>query len=47
MTRIVEVLRIVVMGWKFFYVMVQLEDMVKFIDAIMVRIKLQLLVCQV
>ena len=44
-TRIVEVLRIAVMGWKFFHVMVPLEDMMKFMDANMVRIRV--LVCQV
>ena len=31
-TRIVEVLQIAVMGWKFFHVMVTLEDMVKSMD---------------
>ena len=44
-TRIVEVLQIAVMGWKFFHVMVPLEDMVKFMDTNMVRIRV--LVCQV
>ena len=45
MTQIVEVLRIAVMGGKFFHVMVSLEDMVKFMDANMVQIRV--LVCQV
>ena len=44
-TRIVEVLRIAVMGWNFIHVMVPLEDMEKFMDANMVRIRV--LVCQV
>ena len=44
-TRIVEVLRIAEMGWKFFHVMIPLEDMVKFMDANMVWIGV--LVCQV
>ena len=44
-TWIVEVLRIAVMGSKFFHVMVPLEDMVKFMDANMVQIRV--LVCQV
>ena len=44
-TQIVEVLRIGVMGWEFFHVMVPLEDMVKSMDANMVRIRV--LVCQV
>ena len=44
-TRIKEVLRIAVMGVKFFHVMVPLEDMVEFIDANTVRIRV--LVCQV
>ena len=45
-TRIVEVWRIdAVMGWKFFHEMVPLEDMVKFMDANMVLIRI--LVCQV
>ena len=44
-TRIVEVLRIAVMGWKFFNVMVSFDDMVKFMDANMVQIRV--LVCQV
>ena len=44
-TWIVEVLRIAVMGWKFFHVMVPLEDMMKFMAANMVRIRV--LVCQV
>ena len=43
-TRIVEVLRIGVMGWKFFQVMVPLEDIMKFMDANMVKIRV--LVCQ-
>ena len=44
-TRIVQVLRIAVMGGKFFHVMVPLEDIVEFMDANMVRIRV--LVCQV
>ena len=44
-TRIEEVLRIVVMGGKFFHVMVPLEDIVEFMNANMVRIRV--LVCQV
>ena len=44
-TRIVEVLRIAVMACRFFHVMVSLEDMVKFMDANMVQIRV--LVCQV
>ena len=43
-TRIVEVLQIAVMGWKFFQVMVPLEDIMKFMDANMVKIIV--LVCQ-
>ena len=38
-TRIVKVLRIAVMGGKFFQVMVPLEDIVEFMNANMVRIK--------
>ena len=45
MTRIEEVLRIAVMGGKFFHVMVPLEDIEEFMNANMVRIRV--LVCQV
>ena len=38
-TRIEEVLRIAVMGGKFFHVMLPLEDMVEFMDTNMVRIR--------
>ena len=38
-TRIKEVLRIAVMGGKFFHVMLPLEDMAEFMDANMVRIR--------
>ena len=38
-TRIEEVLRIAVMGGKFFHVMLPLEDMAEFMDANMVRIR--------
>ena len=38
MTRIVEVLRIAVMGGKFFQVMIPLEDIVEFMNANMVQI---------
>ena len=44
-TRIVEVLRIAVMGGKFFHVMVPLEDIVEFMNTNMVLIRV--LVCQV
>ena len=37
-TRIVEVLRIAVMGGKFFQVMVPLEDIAEFMNADMVQI---------
>ena len=44
-TQIKEVFQIAVMGVKFFHVMVPLEDMVEFMDANTVQIRV--LVCQV
>ena len=44
-TRIKELLQIAVMGIKFIHVLVPLEDMVEFMDANMVQIRV--LFCQV